>query len=143
MRSLVLRTAARGLKPLILLFSVYLLLRGHDEPGGGFVAGLVAAAGFSLDAYAYDAHDEERILRIPPRMLIAAGLLTSLVSGIPGLLRGEPFLAAVWGTTTLPVFGTLKLGTPIFFDTGIYVLVAGVALQLVLALMEKEEEEDA
>ena len=75
MTSLILSTAARYLLPLLLLFSFFILIRGHNEPGGGFIGGLVAAAAFALNAIAFDVGSTRRTLRIDPRTLIPAGLL--------------------------------------------------------------------
>jgi len=73
--SLILSTATRLLLPLLLMFSIFLLLRGHNEPGGGFVGGLVAAAAFALHAIAYSVAATRRLLIIDPRALIGTGLL--------------------------------------------------------------------
>ena len=75
MDSLILRSAARLLLPLLLLFSIFLLLRGHNEPGGGFSGGLVAAAAFALLTIATDVPTTRRTLRMSPRVFIGAGLL--------------------------------------------------------------------
>ena len=82
--------------PLLLLFSVFLLLRGHNEPGGGFVGGLVAAAAFALYAIAYGVERARRALLVKPLTLLGAGLLIALASGVPAVLRGQPFLTAQW-----------------------------------------------
>jgi multicomponent Na+:H+ antiporter subunit B len=74
MTSLILSTAARYLLPLLLLFSLFILVRGHNEPGGGFIGGLIAAAAFALNAIAFDAGTTRRTLRLDPRMLIPIGL---------------------------------------------------------------------
>jgi multicomponent Na+:H+ antiporter subunit B len=67
MTSLILSTAARYLLPLLLLFSLFILVRGHNEPGGGFIGGLIGAAAFALNAIAFDARSTRRTLRIDPR----------------------------------------------------------------------------
>lgn len=139
MNSLVLRTAAGILKPLMLLFSVFLLLRGHNEPGGGFVGGLVAAAGFCLDAFALSPADARRSLGVNPRILIAVGLLVAMASGLPAWLFAEPYLTGHWGTFNIPVVGEAKIGTPLFFDVGVYLVVVGVVLTFVLTLMQEQD----
>ncbi|MFH1085957.1 MAG: MnhB domain-containing protein, partial [Chloroflexota bacterium] len=73
MTSLILRTMARYLLPLSLMFSIFLFLRGHNEPGGGFVAGLVAAAAFALYAIAYGSAAARPVLWIEPRLVIGRG----------------------------------------------------------------------
>lgn len=137
--SIVLRTASGILKPLILLFSVFLLFRGHNDPGGGFAGGLVAAAAFCLDAFARNVLDARRSLRLYPKLLIGVGLLVALGSGLPGLLLDSAFLGGQWYTLYLPVYGEVKLGTPLLFDVGVYLAVIGVTLTIVMTLMEAQD----
>lgn len=137
MISLILRTATRLLVTLLLLFSLFLLWRGHNAPGGGFVGGLVAAAAFALFAIAYDLHAARRLLRIDPRTLIGAGLLVAAGSGVTALLRGQPFMTGQWAAVPLPGVGRVDLGTPILFDVGVYLVVVGVVLTIVFSMMEE------
>jgi multicomponent Na+:H+ antiporter subunit A len=125
------RTAARLLMPLLLLFAVFLLFRGHNQPGGGFVGGLVAAAAFALYAIAFGVANARQALLVRPLTLLGAGLLLALGSGVPAVLRGQPFLTAVWVSESLPV------GTPALFDVGVFLVVAGVVLMMVFSLAEE------
>jgi multicomponent Na+:H+ antiporter subunit B len=136
MSSLILRTAARFLLPLLLLFSIFLLLRGHNEPGGGFSGGLVAAVAFTLLAVGTDVPTVRRALQLEPRSLIGIGLLVAIASGAVGLLSGEPLLTGRWVDLALPGGLVLTVGTPLLFDIGVYLVVVGVALAIVLALAE-------
>jgi multicomponent Na+:H+ antiporter subunit B len=136
MNSIILRTAARFLIALLMLFSIFLLLRGHNEPGGGFVGGLVAAAAYILHALAFDVSATLAALRVAPRMLIGTGLLLAVGSGLLPLLFDDPFLTAIWWEVPLGA-GVLEIGTPLIFDTGVYVTVLGVALTIMLALVEE------
>lgn len=136
MQSLILRTAGHFLLPLLLLFSLFLLLRGHNEPGGGFIAGLLAAAAVSLHLFAVDAAAARRILPAAPRDLIGWGLTLSVLSALPSIFFGKPFFTSIWFELPLPVLGTLKLGTPLFFDVGVYMVVVGSVLTIVLNLAE-------
>lgn len=133
--SLILLTATRYLVPVLLLFSLFLLTRGHNEPGGGFVGGLVAGAAFALYAIAHTVHQARRLLRFPPRTLIGTGLLIAVASGLVPLLFQRPFMTGIWSAVDLPIFG--KLGTPGIFDIGVYIAVMGVVLQIIFALMEE------
>ena len=133
--SLILSTATRYLLPLLLLFSVFLLLRGHNEPGGGFVGGLVAAAAFALDAIAHGVAQARRLLGVDPRTLMGLGLLIALASGLLGLAGGDPFMTGLWTEGKLPVLG--QVGTPLLFDAGVYLVVIGVILTIVFALSEE------
>jgi multicomponent Na+:H+ antiporter subunit B len=138
MTSLILRTTARYLTPLLLIFSVFLFWRGHNQPGGGFAGGLVAAVPFAIFSIAFGAEEARRVLHVETHVLIATGLLTALVSGLLALLAGDPFLTSSWGALRLPGFPSVDLGTPVLFDLGVYLLVIGVTLSIIFALEEAE-----
>lgn len=135
MGSIILYLAARYLMPLLMVFSVFLLIRGHNEIGGGFVGGLVAAAAFILYAIANNVQAARRILRVQPRALIAAGLLVAFLSSLIGWLSGKPFMTGLWLKDPLPVIG--KIGTPLMFDVGVYLVVIGVTLLIIFTLAEE------
>lgn len=135
--SLILASAARLILPLLLLFSIFLLLRGHYEPGGGFVGGLVAAAAFALYAISFGVPRTRAVLRIDPRVMIGAGVLVSASSGMFAWLLGKPYLTAVWLDRSWPVLGTV--GTPLIFDIGVYFVVLGVVLKIIFVLAEDTE----
>jgi multicomponent Na+:H+ antiporter subunit B len=139
MRSLILRTATRALLPLLLLFSLFILLRGHNEPGGGFIGGLLAAGGLSLYTLAYDAEAAARLLRIDPRVLIGGGLLVAALSGCVAVFRGNAFLTGVWVAEPVPGIG--KVSTVLLFDVGVYLVVLGTTMLMILMLARPEEEE--
>jgi multicomponent Na+:H+ antiporter subunit B len=123
--------------PLILLFSVFILFRGHDDPGGGFIAGLVASAAFALYGFAYGMPEARRVLIVDPLKLIGVGLLTAVSSGlIAPLVTGQPFMTALWGKREIAALG--KPGTPVLFDIGIYIGVIGVVLLIILTLAEED-----
>jgi multicomponent Na+:H+ antiporter subunit B len=131
MNSLILRTATRFLMPLLLLYALFLLLRGHNAPGGGFVGGLVVAAAFSLYALAFGVAAARTALLVETRTLLGAGLLVALVSGLPAVMRGQPFLTAQWIDV-----GT-AIGTPLVFDVGVFLVVVGVVLTMTFNLAEE------
>ena len=135
MRSLILLTAIRYLLPLLLLFSIFVLLRGHNEPGGGFVGGLLAAAAFALYAIARGVDEARRVLRINPRTMIGLGLLTAVTSGLFALAVGLPFMTGLWSEQEIPVLG--KVGTPLMFDFGVYLVVIGITLLIIFSLAEE------
>jgi multicomponent Na+:H+ antiporter subunit B len=139
MRSLILRTATLFMLPLLLLFSVFLLLRGHHEPGGGFAGGLVGTAAFMLYALAFGVDAARQALGIPPRLLTGIGLLMALLTAAFPLLFQRPLLTSQGFWRELPIFelGTLDLGTPLFFDLGVYLTVLGVTLTILLSLAEE------
>ena len=137
--TIILNTAARFLMPLQLMFSVFLLLRGHDEPGGGFIAGLVAAGAFTLYLFAFGVSATKEVLRmVDPRDLIGAGLFFGMISVVPVWFMGQPFLTAQWWT--IPVID-FKASTPLIFDIGVYLAVLGSVMGMVMALMEVDKDE--
>lgn len=135
MKSLILRTAADYLLPLLLLFSVFILLRGHYLPGGGFVGGLIAAIAFVLHMFAYGIKETQWLLRIHPGYLMPFGLSLAILSGIvPVIFTGQPFLTGVWFDDPIPVIGLV--GTALFFDIGVYIVVVGVTLTILFTISE-------
>jgi multicomponent Na+:H+ antiporter subunit B len=137
MTSLIFRTATRYMFPPLLVFSIYLLLRGHHYPGGGFVGGLFAGSSFALYALAFGVEAARKLLRIDPRDVTAAGLALALLSGIPALLRGNTFLTGTWWKLHFPPGAVMDIGTPLIFDAGVYLVVLGVLLTLVFSLGEE------
>ncbi|HVL69976.1 MAG TPA: Na+/H+ antiporter subunit B [Vicinamibacterales bacterium] len=137
MTSLILRTASGVLQPVLLLYSIFLLVAGHNGPGGGFAGGLVAASAFALHALAHDARSARRALGVHPRTVLAVGLLVAALSGIWGLLAGRAFLTGLWTELPLPGGGYLPIGTPLLFDAGVYLLVLGMVLLIVFPLAEE------
>ena len=136
MRSLIFRTAARYLIPLLLLFSIFTLLRGHNLPGGGFAGGLLAATAVALYIFAWDAAAAKRAIPVDPHFIIGAGLAIAIASGLAGMFAGEPFLTGKW-----TVIGTdTHAGTPLLFDVGVYLVVFGACVMMLYSLTEREEK---
>jgi multicomponent Na+:H+ antiporter subunit B len=139
MQSLILRTAAHFLLPLLMLFSVFLLLRGHNEPGGGFIGGLVAAAAILLHLLAMDIKSARDVLHVDPRTLMGVGLALATLSAVPAAFLGQAFFTAQWLTLNVPALGELKVGTVLLFDIGVYLVVIGAVLTIMLSLAEAED----
>ena len=135
MTSSILQTAARLLMPLLLLFAVFLLLRGHNQPGGGFVGGLVVAASFVLYSIAFGVDAARRALLVRPSTLLGVGLLVALVSGLPAVVAGHAFMTALW-TTVIAGTMVIAIGTPLVFDVGVFLAVIGVVLTIVFTLAD-------
>jgi multicomponent Na+:H+ antiporter subunit B len=135
MRSTILSAAMKFILPLILLVSIFLLVRGHNEAGGGFVGGLVAAAGFVLVVIADGVEASLRLLRLEPKTIIGAGLLTACLSGLLPLAYQKPFLTGLWSPDDVPLMG--GTGTPMLFDAGVYLVVLGIVTLLVSTLAEE------
>lgn len=138
MNSIILTTATRLLVALLILFSVFMLLRGHNEPGGGFIGGLIGATGFVLYVIACDTEEAREALRLPPELIAMIGLGISALSGLVSMLFGDPLLTGQWlfiGATEddkgIPISSVL------FFDIGVYMVVFGAILTLVFSLEEE------
>ena len=133
MPELYLRLLNRILTPVLLLLALYLLFRGHNLPGGGFIAGLMAAAGFQLQILSRG-HDAVR-RTIGPYLNsgIGLGLAVAICAGIVGLLQGT-FFKGLWFSLDLPLLGYLKIGTPVIFDLGVFLVVVSVATSYLLGL---------
>ncbi|MNJ94851.1 Na(+)/H(+) antiporter subunit A [compost metagenome] len=131
--SAILKTAISYFAPIFMLISFYILMRGHNSPGGGFVGGLILALAVSFYALTFGESPAQRLLWLTPRFWIAAGLMTCLIAGVlaPLLQRGPPF-TALW----LPGFWSW-MGTPLLFDVGVYWLVLGMGTSLSFALLRR------
>jgi multisubunit Na+/H+ antiporter MnhB subunit len=127
MRSLLLDQVARGILPMLLLFSAFLLVRGHDAPGGGFVAGLVTATAAVLAALAFGVAGARRTIVRVARPLPWIGLVVAALSGLVAVVRGDAFL------THEPLRGPLAIPTTMIFDAGVYLVVAGATILILAA----------
>ena len=129
--SIILSAFSRILLAIMLAVSLYILYRGHNEPGGGFVGGLIAASGLAIVAMAEGVRAARRVLGLDPTIVMGIGLLCALGSGVPGLLLDGSLLAHQWAT-----IGGVQLGTPLLFDIGVYLVVLGGVLSLILRFYE-------
>ncbi len=137
MTSLILRTATTILSPLLLFMSLFLLFRGHNQPGGGFVGGLIAATAFSLWSVAYDVRWAYMRLGIDPHLLVGIGLILALASAWISWLKGLAFMTSQWIKIEVPLLGALEFSTPMVFDIGVYLVVLGVMMMMILNLAEE------
>ncbi|MEQ9814591.1 MAG: MnhB domain-containing protein [Azospirillaceae bacterium] len=129
MNSIILKAGARMLSALLIALSIYLLLRGHNEPGGGFVGGLAAAAAYALIALSAGWRSARRALPLDPRAIAMLGIGVAVVAGLLAALTGQPFLTGLWWKEA-----GLPLGTPLLFDVGVYLAVVGGVLTLLFAI---------
>ncbi len=138
MRTVIFRTVAPYLTSLMVLFSIFVLLRGHNEPGGGFIGGLIAASAFAVYGIACGVSPVRRAMYFHPMALSGFGLLLATLSGLLSLFFDVPFLTGLW--TSPHLFGVeLDLSTPLFFDIGVYFVVVGSITSVALALEEREK----
>jgi multicomponent Na+:H+ antiporter subunit B len=135
MKSVILKTASNYLLPLLLLFSVFMLLRGHYLPGGGFIGGLIASIAFVLHAFAQGLKRGGQLFSVHPGFLMPLGLSIALLSGVaPVLFTSQMFLTGLWYPEAMPVVGLI--GTALFFDIGVYFVVVGVTLTIIFTIVE-------
>ena len=132
MRSSILQTATRYLLPILLLFSIFLLLRGHYYPGGGFVGGLVASIAFVLHSFANGTDATMTLLGRKPLSLIPLGLGIATLSVLIPVVIGLPPMTGLWLEGKFPIIGSL--GTALFFDLGVYLVVIGVVLTILFTI---------
>ncbi len=126
--------AMRWLFPVIVVLSIYLFLRGHDQPGGGFIAGITLSIGFVLQYLAGGTRWVEDRLRIRPTLWIGLGLLLALFTGAGAWLFGSPFLTTSFRYLELPVLGRVPLASALAFDLGVFILVVGATVLILIAL---------
>lgn len=138
MNSVILSAATRILVSLMLVFSLFMLLRGHNEPGGGFIGGLLAATGYALYAIAHGAAAARRALRVDPLMIAVIGLGVALCSGLMAAFADSAFLTGLWWFAGAGADGKgLPISTVLVFDVGVYLVVVGAVLTFVFALEEE------
>jgi multicomponent K+:H+ antiporter subunit A len=128
---LMLRVLSRPLLPLALLVSAYLFLRGHNAPGGGFIAGLVTGTAIILQYVAYGSAWARERLPWSYSNVISVGLLIATLTGVASWAFGAPFLTSTFGYVTWPVVGKFELASAMAFDLGIYLAVVGVVLVII------------
>ena len=138
MRTLILRTNAPYLSALMMIFSVFVLLRGHNDPGGGFIGGLLAASAFAIYGIASGVASARRAMRFHPMAIAGSGLAMSVLAGLASILFGVPFMTGLWAPP-IPGIG-FEVSSVLFFDLGVYLVVLGAVTSIALALEERDEE---
>lgn len=139
MNTVIFRTVAPYLASLMVLFSIFVLLRGHNEPGGGFIGGLIAASALAIYGIACGVAPVRRAIYFHPLQIAAFGLFLAGTAGLLSLPGGVPFMTGLW---VFPHIGgvELALSTPMMFDIGVYCVVVGAITSIALALEEREVE---
>ena len=131
MNSIIFRVGSTFVLPIALALSLYLLWRGHNEPGGGFIGGLIAAAGCACYALPRGYASLKGFLPIDALQLLALGLGLALLSGLAGLAGGAAYLTHLWGDVA-----GIALGTTLLFDIGVYLTVLGAILTFLSLFLE-------
>ncbi|WP_245211752.1 monovalent cation/H+ antiporter subunit A [Neoroseomonas oryzicola] len=127
-------TLTRLLFPVMLIVAVFLLLRGHDLPGGGFSAGMVVAIAILLQYIIGGAAWTESHLRLLPQIWLGAGLLVASGTGLAAWFFGRPFLTTYFAYAELPLIGKVPTASALIFDIGVFALVVGATLLMLVAL---------
>jgi len=133
MNTLIFRTLAPLFSVTMLVFSVFITLRGHNEPGGGFIGGLIAASAIAIYGMAMGADATRKALKIDPLALAGAGVLLATFSGLISMVYQLPFLTGLWAELQLGET-EVALSTPLFFDLGVYLVVSGTISAIALSL---------
>ncbi len=128
------RILMQWLFPFITVFAIYLLVRGHDLPGGGFAAGVTMATGLILQYMAFGTRTIENRLRVRPLSWVGLGLLLAVATGAGSWLLGYPFLTSAFRYADLPILGEVPLATALLFDLGVFLLVIGATALMLTAI---------
>jgi multicomponent Na+:H+ antiporter subunit B len=133
MNNVILKSSVRILTPMIFLFSIIVLLKGHNDPGGGFIGGLLGA----LSWVVYRLGTGNAKLPVNMIIVMSLGLSLCLASGLYSVFMGAPYLTGFWGPGMfVPTLGKVKLATPLFFDIGVYTVVFCGAVRMLNSFMK-------
>lgn len=135
MESLILTLSTYLMMPILLMMSFFLFVRGHNAPGGGFIAGLMTSAALCLFMLTYGTRRTREVIRFDPKTLSGVGLLISTFSGVLALFDDKDYMKSYWFEFK---YGSwhLEIGTPILFDLGVYFVVIGMVIGVVICLSE-------
>lgn len=135
---MILQTITKVTSFIILLFSFHLFLAGHNNPGGGFIGGLMTSSAIVLLLLAYDLKTVRKALPINFIYVAAAGLLIAILTGVGSFLFQVPFLSHAFEYFQLPILGKTELATAVLFDIGVYLVVVGITMTIIQTIGEKE-----
>ncbi|MGJ8570655.1 MAG: Na(+)/H(+) antiporter subunit B [Hoeflea sp.] len=139
MRTVIFRSIAPYLTSLMVLFSIFVLLRGHNEPGGGFIGGLIAASALAIYGIACGVAPVRRAIYFHPMAIAAFGLFMSAMAGVLSMFAGVPYMSGLWIYPHL--FGVeIALSSVLVFDVGVYLVVVGAISSIALALEERDRD---
>lgn len=139
MRTVIFRSIAPYLTSLMVLFSIFVLLRGHNEPGGGFIGGLIAASALAIYGIACGVAPVRRAIYFHPMAIAAFGLFMSAMAGVLSVLASVPYMSGLWIYPVL--FGVeIPLSSVLVFDVGVYLVVVGAISSIALALEERDRD---
>lgn len=136
MNSVILQLASKYIRFIFLVFAIIVLMRGHNQPGGGFIGGLLAALSMVYKGFAYSLQSVKSKTENSSRWLLITGLCTILLSFLPSVLSRQSLMTGQW--IRISFAGDLKLGTPLLFDIGVFLSVAGVTLLFLFSLTKND-----
>ena len=139
MRTVIFRSVAPFLTSLMVLFSIFVLLRGHNEPGGGFIGGLIAASALAIYGIACGVAPVRRAIYFHPMAIAAFGLFIAAFAGVLSIFAGVPYMSGLW---IYPHFFGVEvpLSSVLVFDVGVYLVVVGAISSIALALEERDRD---
>ncbi|RKD24494.1 Na(+)/H(+) antiporter subunit B [Ammoniphilus oxalaticus] len=135
----ILQTYTKAVAFIILIFSLYLFLAGHNQPGGGFIGGLMTSAALVLLYIAFDMKTVDNMIPIDFRKMVALGLTIAVFTGFGSFIFQVPFLTHSFGYFRLPLLGETELATAVMFDLGVYLTVVGGTMTIMLAIAEDDD----
>lgn len=137
--NMMLQTLARLIIVIVLSFSIYLLLAGHNSPGGGFIGGLMTASAILILYLSFDIKSIQAVIRFDYVKIVGIGLLLAALTGVISMVFGFPFLKQFFDYFTLPILGEVELTTAMLFDLGVYFVVLASALKIILTIAEDDK----
>ncbi|MBB6452819.1 multicomponent Na+:H+ antiporter subunit B [Salirhabdus euzebyi] len=133
---LILRTTTALIAFILLAFSIYLFLAGHNAPGGGFIGGLMTAAAIILMYMTYGLDTMNKVIPLNFKLLVPIGLLIATLTGVGSFVFDQPFLSQTYTYVHLPILGDAELATAMLFDLGVYLTVIGITLTIILSIAD-------
>lgn len=138
MNSVILQIASKYVRWMLIIFSVIMLVRGHNLPGGGFIGGLLAGLSLAYKGFAFTPSILEKEMKIRPEIFMALGLALIFISLWPGAVLEGTLMQGIWFTIPIPFTEGYKFGTPFLFDIGVYFAVIGVTILFLFSLSDKK-----
>ena len=138
MNTLILQIASRYVRWFMMILAIFVLIRGHNFPGGGFIGGLIAGLSMAYKEFAYTPDDVKERGKVNPEMLLVLGIVLILISALPGLWTLGVWMYGEWVTLYVPFVGGIKLGTPFLFDIGVFFVVIGITILFLFSLTNRE-----
>jgi multisubunit Na+/H+ antiporter MnhB subunit len=135
-RSFILDKISKYIFVFINILAIYIFLKGHNQPGGGFIAGVASAISLVILVMVYGVKETKALLKFDPIIMAACGLLIAYLTSLAPIFFNLPFLYHKMVHLHLPILGELHIGTPFLFDLGVYLVVVGVTSKMIMCLEE-------